>query len=301
MSYDKYQHLEKFGNAEVDGILNGECYVFPKIDGTNAQVWFDGSRIRYGSRRREIQIESDNAGFANFIEGDSEAAKELRSLVTANEGVRFFGEWLVPHSLKTYRENAWRQFYIFDAKREGSDFYIHFDSLVELTAPYSVNLIHPIRIIQNPTLDDISRLLNQNTFLIKDGEGEGEGVVVKNYDFMNQYRRQVWAKLVTTEFKEKHTREMGAPKTTGTAMIEESITEQFLTVEMIRKIHANISSEQDGWRSQFIPRLLHTAFYDLVRENLWDAVKKHKNPTIDFKALQRFVSIRVKKVMPELF
>lgn len=32
----KYQHLERLGNQETNGILDGEVYVFPKIDGTNA-------------------------------------------------------------------------------------------------------------------------------------------------------------------------------------------------------------------------------------------------------------------------
>jgi hypothetical protein len=35
----KYMHLERFGNDEVEGIEIGTTYVFPKLDGTNAQVW----------------------------------------------------------------------------------------------------------------------------------------------------------------------------------------------------------------------------------------------------------------------
>lgn len=32
MSFIKYQHLERFGNTEVEGIEVGTVYVFPKID-----------------------------------------------------------------------------------------------------------------------------------------------------------------------------------------------------------------------------------------------------------------------------
>lgn len=298
--YTKYQHLEKFGSSEVDGILMGECYVFPKIDGTNAQVWHDGENIRCGSRRREITIENDNAGFCAWVTGDSDDAKELRALAVHLSGSRIFGEWLVPHSLKTYRPEAWRKFYIFDIVTENGK-HLHFDDVSNHVEGRQVNLIHPIQIIQNPALENIEKCLPKNTFLIGDGDGVGEGVVVKNYEFTNQYGRQVWAKLVTTEFKEKHVREMGAPKTSGTAMIEESIVEEFLTPEMINKAHANIVSAEGGWQSKFIPRLLGVCFYDLVRENIWSAIKKGRNPTIDFKALNRFASIRVKKVMPELF
>ena len=35
----KYQHIERFGTQETEGIENGTCYVFPKIDGTNASLW----------------------------------------------------------------------------------------------------------------------------------------------------------------------------------------------------------------------------------------------------------------------
>lgn len=31
MSFIKYQHLERYGNTEVEGIEVGTCYVFPKI------------------------------------------------------------------------------------------------------------------------------------------------------------------------------------------------------------------------------------------------------------------------------
>ena len=34
--FKKYQHVERLGTSEVQGIENGMCYVFPKIDGTNA-------------------------------------------------------------------------------------------------------------------------------------------------------------------------------------------------------------------------------------------------------------------------
>lgn len=51
--FKKYMHLERFGNDEVLGIELGECYVFPKLDGTNASLWVgeDGS-VQAGSRNR---------------------------------------------------------------------------------------------------------------------------------------------------------------------------------------------------------------------------------------------------------
>ena len=49
MEYRGYQHIERLGTSEVEGILNGEVYVYPKLDGTNGQAWSDGNTIFVGS------------------------------------------------------------------------------------------------------------------------------------------------------------------------------------------------------------------------------------------------------------
>ena len=45
MEFKKYQHVERFGNIEVEGIELGKCYIFPKIDGTNASIWINEKGI----------------------------------------------------------------------------------------------------------------------------------------------------------------------------------------------------------------------------------------------------------------
>lgn len=65
--FHKYQHIERLGTTEVSGILDGECYIFPKIDDTNGQVWMEDGQIKVGSRKGEITSEDDNARFAKYI------------------------------------------------------------------------------------------------------------------------------------------------------------------------------------------------------------------------------------------
>ena len=60
MEFLKYQHVERYGNDEVDGINIGTCYVFPKIDGTNASVWLgEDGEIHAGSRNRELRLDNE--------------------------------------------------------------------------------------------------------------------------------------------------------------------------------------------------------------------------------------------------
>jgi hypothetical protein len=65
-------------------------------------------------------------------------------------------------------------------------------------------------------------LLDKNTHLMQDGE-IGEGIVIKNYDYVNKWGRVVWAKIVRNEFKERHVKNSGAIVREGTQGIEEAI------------------------------------------------------------------------------
>ena len=60
-------------------------------------------------------------------------------------------------------------------------------------------------------------------------------------------------------------------------------------------------NDEGGWTSKFIPRLLQTVFYDLVNEELWNIIKKHKNPKIDFAYLQRLTITKVKQERKDIF
>ena len=300
MEFRKYQHIERFGTTEVQDIAIGECYVFPKIDGTNASVWLDDNGdVQCGSRNRQLSIEHDNAGFCKWV-GEQ---KNIKDYLKAHPTHRLFGEWLVPHSLKTYNDNAWREFYVFDVATDNEDThgYLHYNDYVQDLMLEEINFIPPIAICKNSTYEQFVEQLQKNDFLIQDGKGIGEGIVIKNYDYVNKYGRQTWAKIVTSEFKAKHRKEMGAPKIEGKKLIEVEIANKYVTVALCEKVKAKIENENNGFSSKDIARLLNTVYYDVVKEESWNFVKEFKNPTINFKTLQHFVFAQVKVCLPDLF
>ena len=298
MEFKRYQHVERWGNDEVDGIGVGTCYVFPKIDGSNSSVWAgDHGQICCGSRNRELSLEKDNQGFMAHVLADS----ALQSAVV-DLGWRLYGEWLCPHSLKTYRKEAWRKFYVFDVTEETGDGfrYVPYEEYsIELFAR-RIECIDPLTVIENPSYDQLVSWLDRNNYLIEDGKGAGEGLVIKNYNYTNKYGRIVWAKIVTTEFKEKHTREMGAPNQKGKTQMEQKYAEEFVTEAVVSKVFSNIICEV-SWSSGLIPRLLETVYHDVVVEDVWTFLKKNKFAALDFKVLRQFVYAKVKEVKPELF
>ena len=302
MEFRKYQHIERFGTDEVENINIGKCYIFPKIDGTNSSCWLNADgELRCGSRNRELTLEKDNAGFyAAMIKNEN-----IINYLKAHPTHRIFGEWLVPHTLKTYRADAWRKFYVFDVAIDNDELergleYIPYDVYAPMLEEFGIEYIAPLRIVKNGDYEYFIHCLEVNDYLIEDGKGVGEGIVIKNYNFYNRYGRQTWAKIVRAEFKEKNRRVMGAPETEK-IMFEEKIAEQYVTEALVHKEYDKIRVECNGWSSKYIPRLLNTVFHVFIEEEMWHILKEYKNPTINFKTLNTFVIGKIKRVMPELF
>lgn len=294
--FQKYLHLERFGTDAVDGINTGVCYIFPKLDGTNASFWVDDSgTFHCGSRNRELDIHNDNAGFMNWaITQDN-----LIRLANAYPNYRFFGEWLVPHTLKTYRDDAWRKFYLFDVQDpEGN--YLHYNNYSAMCREFGVEFIPFILRATNPTYEILHAEAMSNSFLLQEGQGHGEGVVVKNYGWKNRYGSYAAAKLITATFKEAHIQEKGG-QVIVVDLVEEKIAQEFVTPHIVEKVIAKIRNEDGVFTAKHIPRLLHTVFHELITEELWEAIKKHKNPKVDFKLLQQFTIKQVKILTPQLF
>ena len=294
--FKKYQHVERYGNLEVEEIDVGITFIFPKIDGTNSSAWLDDGQICGGSRNRKLSLENDNAGFLAWLITQPNIIQYLLD----NPTHRLYGEWLVPHSLKTYRDEAWRKFYIFDVVIDGEEKpeYIPYEIYKEKLEEYKIDYIPLLCKVKNGNYDKFINQLEKNVYLIQDGKGLGEGIVIKNYEFYNKYGRQTWAKIVTSEFKEKHMHSFDVPTLT-TSYVEERIIDEVLTEAFIEKEFSKIAV--DGWDNKMIPKLLGVVWHEFVTDEIWNIVKKYKNPKIDFKLLQRFCTQKIKEVKKELF
>lgn len=301
--YRRYQSLKRFGTEETEGIEIGRAYVFPKIDGTNAQVWYDGEQLQGGSRNRTLQVGNDNAGFYGSMLKD----ERILAFLKKYPDLRLYGEWLVPHSLTTYQDDAWRKFYIFDVVKElNTDeetdefLYLTYEHYQPMLEEFGLDYINPIAIVKNGSVDNFTHYLQNNTFLIKDGMGAGEGIVIKNYDYTNRFGKIIWAKIVSNEFKTKHFRKMGAPEREA-KLLEEAIVEQYITEALVEKEYSKIVNLRGEWHSKYIPQLLNMVYYSLITDDMWNILKKWKNCTIDFGALNRFCTAKVKTIKSDLF
>lgn len=303
MTFLRYPHLERFGNSGVQDIEFGVTHVFPKLDGTNASVWFD-KRVRAGSRNRELDTvnpgNKDNQGFAAYIHSEHGTADKIRLFCYENQNYVLYGEWLVPHTIKTYRKDAWRRFWIFDVYDRAKGKFLPYEVYQPLMEDYGLDYIPCIKKFKNGSYDNfLHEAQNNSSFLLPEGS-KGEGIVIKNYDWTNKFQQVTWAKIVLNEFKDNFHKAMGASlQEIGSPA--QVICDFACTPHLIEKEYAKIVNEVGEWTSHYIPRLLHTVFHSVVTEELWDGLKKINYGSVNFQELKALCIQKVKQVKPELF
>jgi hypothetical protein len=299
--FRQYMHVERLESEEVAGLLDGQCHIFPKIDGTNGSIWLDeeSGNIYAGSRKRQLIGEKDNFDFyTNYLL--QKTYNQYADFFLEYPYLRLYGEYLVPHTLRIYRKDAWGKFYIFDVFDEMLMRFVPYEDYVDCLKTFDLTWIPELALVDYPTMDDLVKLLDLNTYLIQDGAGIGEGLVIKRYDFVNPYGRTVWAKLVKTEFKEENKLAFGVPHWKKGTPLEAQIAELFITTGRVEKTLAKMNSE-GPWTSKRIPELFGRVYNDIVEEEMWEIIKRWKDPIINFRRLRSCIVDQVKKVKPELF
>lgn len=289
-----YQHIEKLDSDEVDGILNGTVYLFTKLDGTNAGVSFEDGKIVVCSRKRDISIKDDNAGTCAYIMSNqkfSDFFNEYPDLI-------LYGEFLVKHTIRTYIDDAWRKFYVFDVYDKVEDKYLTYEEYLPMLAKYGILYIPLIARLENPTEEEVMSYLSKTSFLQPSDDIPGEGLVIHAPGFVNKYGRTTWAKVVRAEYKARKKHRITISPTED---IEAQIINDFCTDAFVEKEIAKLYGKLGTFENSHIGRYIATIYHEFIVENAWDIVKKYKNPKIDFKIINSLCTDRIKSMMIKFF
>lgn len=283
MKFRPYIHIEKYGETSVKNIDIGECYIFPKIDGSNGCIYMgDDGQIKAGGRKRELTLEQDNKGFYQYVlEQDA-----IKNYLDTHYGYChiIYGEWLIQHTIRTYTTDAWEHFYVFDIFNEKTNEYIPYEEYAPMLDKHGIKYIKPITKLTNPTKQDIIDQLDKATFL--NGDKAGEGIVIKNYD------KKLVAKIVSSEFREQHEKTFYKKKDEPTTPLEQRIAEYFTTTALCEKEYAKIMNS-DGKYSEI--KLCNIVYYNLIKDDGWQIIKKYKDPIIDYNKLKYYIFEVVKQ------
>lgn len=300
--FKPFLHVERWDKSDVDGILNGLCWITAKLDGTNACVWADGDgNMHYGSRKREITTLDDNAGFASWMQMDAPQQNNLVNFCQAHTNYIVYGEFGVGKvgAIKDYK-GAMNRLWIFDIFDRDIDRYLTWleikNSLEKFNLDcYTVDLLS---VVDNPTIEYIIELANKNKFLLEDTDTIGEGVVIRNFDFQNQYGHYAVAKYVREDFRpEKPQRAINPGE------VEQAFIDKYLTTTELEKAKAKTAlicgAEFDinNIDKKFIGIFINLVWKDFIEENIVDFLKKKKNPIIDFKVLNAACKLECRKFL----
>lgn len=295
MKFEKYQHVEKLGTPATEGILNGEVYIFSKLDGTNTSIYLnDDGEIEVASRNRVLSAEDDNAGAYAALHSQD----KFKRFFAEYPNWRLYGEWLVPNVIRNYRDDAWRKFYVFDVMDENGK-YIEYMDYEPVLSYFRIDFIPAISSLRQPTLAEVDAFKDTCTFLVKD-DTPGEGIVIKNYDFVNKFGRTTWAKIVRAETK-KAVKKTSTPPIVGRS-VECDIVDTFVTPALVEKEFAKIVNENGGqFENKLINKFLGVLWYTFITEEMFNILRKFKNPTINFNMLRKLVVDRAKEIKADIF
>jgi ATP-dependent RNA circularization protein (DNA/RNA ligase family) len=200
------------------------------------------------------------------------------------------GEWLVQHST-VYDKEKYGHFYLFDVQWCTTGAYVHPDQWMQYAEEYDVRYIPILARLNRPTIE---ALLEYTKGPDEFGAKQKEGIVIKRFDFSNEYGRTTWGKLVSADFIEKMHAAMGA---TNDDPPEIRFVARIVTYGFIQKTMKTI--EDTLGRKlviQTMPRVLATVWKDAFTEELFDFVRKEGVSKFDFRLARRLTEQKTRDV-----
>jgi hypothetical protein len=204
---------------------------------------------------------------------------------------RLYGEWLVRHSLQ-YPETAYKKFYLFDVRND--DGYMHPDKVKEIANEYGIETVHVFGTFENPSREQLKELAGQSVVGDK-----GEGVVIKNTEFVNVFGDKCYAKIVTDDFKESNSITFGGNNKSAESYWEMYVVNKYMTLPRIEKVMNKLQPLVDRrLHLEHTPRVISTAYHDMLTEEIWDIQKKVA--TLDFNRLKRLVNRKAVQIYKDI-
>lgn len=223
----KYTDVVRLGHKTTAGVVAPGAYITvqEKLDGANASFRVedgDGAEVIAFSRNTQLSPENNLRGFYEWTRGIDGGSLRPNAI--------YYGEWLVRHKVD-YGAHA-NGFYLFDI----------FDTETREYAPTYIVIAEAFRLglMVAPVLyagpyksfEHLQSLIGRSA-LAAASDG-GEGVVVKNVGFRDNYGKQMFVKLVSDSFREIQPQK--APKDPSAETEEQTFVKTFLTTGRVEKL-----------------------------------------------------------------
>ena len=287
--FKEYRKIHRLGKEETEGILVGKCYIQEKIDGANTSIWLDGETLRKGSRTQEVTDKGFN-GFPQYVD---EHAGIKKFFEDNGEKYRLYGEWLVRHTV-AYNELAYKKFYLFDIWSNEDEDYLKPERVYDVAEYYGIEVVPLREVIENPTMEQLNKWIG-----ITDFGDRGEGIVIKNFGFVDKFGVRNYAKVVTESFKEDNGVIFGGNNKHSETYNEVYVMNKYITLARVQKIMNKLQPIiEEKLDMKHIPRIMGTVYHDMVTEDMWEIMSDV--PTLNFKKLRDLCNKKSKQIYVEI-
>ncbi len=287
MEFRKYNKINRLGKEEVEGILNGTCFLEEKIDGANTSIWMgEDGWIKTGSRSKEIK-EGFN-GFVDYVQ-KHEGIKIMVNFF--RPGYIFYGEWLVRHTI-AYSETSYKEWYMYDIWT-GTE-YLEPEEVMRIADEFKIKHPQIFGTFVNPSEELVKGFAGKSNIGPK-----GEGVVIKNMQFKNKFGDIEYAKVVTQEFKEDNGVIFGGNNKFSDTYWEMYVVNKYMTLARVQKIMNKLQPVIDEKLDmKHIPRIMGTCYHDLITEESWEIAQKI--PKLDYKQLEKLCNKKSRQIFIDI-
>ncbi|PGO60759.1 hypothetical protein CN981_09490 [Priestia megaterium] len=299
MEQKKYMDIVRLGHKTTLGVLNVGDHIIiqEKLDGANASFRKIGDAIHAFSRNKELSEENTLGGFYQMITNHPDLLENI------SEKYIFFGEWLNPHKVK-YPEHQ-KTFFLYDIYDTEACRYLPFENVKDAGEILGFNVVPVFYEGEYISFEHLQSFVGRSDLGGMLGEVlTGEGIVVKNVDFIDRYGRQVFVKLVTDAFRE--VQKQKAPKDPKIELTQEQIFIQSVVTEpriekfLYKFVDEGILDEHFGIEDMgTILKNMNTRIYEDVMKEEADMLPDQYDDKQLRKSISRVVVNKVKKILQE--
>lgn len=191
-----YSKVFALGHRQILGVLDNPVVVQEKIDGSQISFGLVNGELSIRSKGAQIYLEDPPKMFNKAIEVISKRKDMLR------DGYVYRGEYLSKpkHNTLAYERTPIDYIILFDIDKDGLCNYLPYSEVKQEAERIDFEVV-PLFYEGKATLDLLKSFLSRESVL---GGQLIEGVVAKNYSMFTDDKKIAMAKVVSSDFQEKH-------------------------------------------------------------------------------------------------
>lgn len=227
----KYTDVIRYGKSSTNGVIqDGDIIsITQKLDGANASFTLDNENsLGVSCYSRNTPLSEDNRlrGYYDWVINNIATIKDK-----LNPTYRYFGEWLVSHKV-IYKPEAYSKFYLFSIWDEENQKYL-LDEIVKSEAiKLGIETVPYFYEGKFISFEHLMSFVGQSDLTLE--PNAGEGVVVKNVSYFDNFGKQVFVKLVSEKFAEIQKQKL--PKNPNVNQAETELVKSVLTIARVDKL-----------------------------------------------------------------